>query len=288
MEPLKPFEASRLKLSRAERHIQELRDEMAKYLAAEPLSIVVEELDGPGLKDCCSFVARIHKPVPRDFSATIGDAIHNLRATLDVLACDLVRMNSESAKDVQFPFAMNADELDLQIKKKKMTRASPAALALLRSLKPYTGGNIALRAIHDLDIKDKHQALIPAASVAALPPFILRAGQQHNLIPPFSSGVVMDGQYIMMLPKANGLPIGLKMPAQTSLVWDADTPFVGEPILEVLERLVKLVHGVVEAAADLYPGNQDFPIPPTPKKHPLVKGLILAPPGSMNPNPVGR
>ena len=86
--------------------------------------------------------------------------IHNLRASLDLLASDLVKMNGKSTRNVYFPFASSKEELDEMIIKKKFNLAGDKAVELLKSYLPYTGGNDQLRALHDLDIEDKHQKLI--------------------------------------------------------------------------------------------------------------------------------
>jgi hypothetical protein len=63
----------------------------------------------------------------------------------------------------------SADKLDDMIRRRHFDRAGTDAVALLRSLKPYHNGNAALRVIHDLDIRDKHQALIPNVIGVASP-----------------------------------------------------------------------------------------------------------------------
>ena len=107
---------------------------------------------------------KIRKPVPIKFSALIGDFIHNLRTALDLLVCDLVTINGKSTKEVYFPFCASPAELPRMIRDRKIYRAGPDIVAYIESLKPYTGGNIALRAIHDLDVTDKHHALLPVIS----------------------------------------------------------------------------------------------------------------------------
>ncbi len=102
---------------------------------------------------------------PTDLSTLLGDAIHNMRAALDLLAVWLVERNNQNAADVYFPFAGCAQDLDEMISRSKFHRAGQANVAILRSLQPYKGGNLMLRAVHDLDIQDKHRALIPHLTV---------------------------------------------------------------------------------------------------------------------------
>jgi hypothetical protein len=43
--------------------------------------------------------------------AIVGDIIHNLRAALDLAACDLVRIRGGNDNGVYFPFCNEPDEL---------------------------------------------------------------------------------------------------------------------------------------------------------------------------------
>jgi hypothetical protein len=165
--PMPPFEAPRLKLRRARSHIGELQTEMNRYLRREPFWL--EIVDAPTFTNGRKWLVHLREEPPLDFSAIIGDAIHNLRTALDVLACELVRANGQSDKDVYFPFADSAAELPKAIAKRNMRRAKPAVVVLIENAEPFTGGNHALRAIHDLDVLDKHQALIPALAMINAP-----------------------------------------------------------------------------------------------------------------------
>ena len=55
------------------------------------------------------------------------------------------------------------------IEKRHINRAAPEVVQIIRSLKPYKGGNEALRAIHDLDIFDKHKTIIPCLGITDIP-----------------------------------------------------------------------------------------------------------------------
>jgi hypothetical protein len=149
-----------MKIRRARRHILELEDELSRYLSRWPITVTYE----PTFGDFIEFSIELKEMPPLDWPAIIGDVVHNLRAALDLLANDLVRLNQKSTKGVYFPFARDASDLDTMIKARNMNRAAPEVVELIRSMAPFSGGNHALRAIHDLDIQDKHQALIIAGS----------------------------------------------------------------------------------------------------------------------------
>lgn len=148
------FAGSRTKLRRAVKFIAELNDELEAYnkraLTAARLDVTTDPpqiyVEWTGLS--------------LDAGAMLGDAIHNLRTSLDLMACELVRINNESDKGVHFPFADSVDRIDDQIKEKKFSRAGADAVELLKEFAPYKGGNVRLRAIHDLDVSDKHRAVL--------------------------------------------------------------------------------------------------------------------------------
>jgi hypothetical protein len=165
-QPPTPFSAASTKIHRARAHLIELESEAAKYVAGKPVTVT-----GTVTENSIQIKMDVTTPVPEIISAIIGDIIHNLRAALDLAACDLVRLRNGSDKGVYFPFCDNPEELDDMIRRRHFKRAGPEAVALLRDLRPYRNGNTALRAIHDLDIQDKHQALIPAPLNFASPVF---------------------------------------------------------------------------------------------------------------------
>lgn len=119
--------------------------------------------------------------LPNDVATEVGDAIHNLRAALDLLAVALVRRAGASVKNVRFPFADSDATLEKAITWAKFHRASHEDKVILRSLRPYKGGNVLLRALQDLDIQDKHRALIPVVNSVSTP--TVRVRPETNVSP---------------------------------------------------------------------------------------------------------
>jgi hypothetical protein len=260
-----PFEASRLKLERADEHLQEF-DRVAKdYLNNKPCAIVVEPFPG-GLHEHMgtqSWNARIHKPVPTKFSVLIGDFVHNLRTALDLLVCDLVTINGKSAKQVYFPFCATAAELHHVIRERKIHRAGPDVVALIERMKPYNGGNIALRAIHDLDVTDKHHALLPVISGVSLP-----LGKIFGTDLPPSAGswqsiIAYDGQMIIGTPDILKIPLGTELPARFFLALDFGPGIGFRPVIEGLYELAREADGVFKALTSLRSGAVFPVVPPT-------------------------
>lgn len=267
-----PFEASKLKIDRAKRHLRELEDAIAAYITTDPCTLVVEPY--PRVPRQHAWIARIRSPVPHELSPVIGDVVHNLRSSLDLLACDLVALTGRSTKNVYFPFCNTGAELFEAIKKRGIHKAGQDVVRVIQSLKPYKGGNVALRAIHDMDIADKHQALLPVIGGLTVPVGpILRAGKEFPLSQ-FSTTIVMDGQIIVGLPPTANLPLGTELPIRYLLVFGGDGPgFKGRQIIQFLHELTETADRIVDTLAALRPGAA-FPVP-TPKTDPNVRGLIL-------------
>ncbi len=161
--------------------------------------------------------------------AIIGDAIHNLRAALDLMASELARRNGASDKDVYFPFAASADDLDAAIKARCFHKAGPASVKLLKeSIHPYRGGNDTLCAVHDLDIQDKHTG-----------------------IPLTGSKMDIEISVVYHLDGTSAPQTQANLAAMRYLFSEDSPIFPGRDSIETLKELTELITGVLEAFATL-------------------------------------
>lgn len=234
------FKSSRMKIARARKHLSELRATIRSYIAKKPCFIVQEDAGG-GLVD---WTIRVRFRPPEDMAAVIGDVVHNLRASLDLLAFDLVDANGGNTKNVHFPFSNAADEFEGMLKKRGMLAADPADVEMLRSMRPYHGGNDALRAVHDMDIVDKHRTLIPLLQVTKLPEMRDNNDNVFNITTHMD-----DGQRIVKANKTPNLPLGYKVLSSPEFHFEYDAPIQGE-IVPNLHELCSMVEGIVEAFAE--------------------------------------
>ena len=114
---------------------------------------------------------------PSSFPRIIGDVLQ-LRAALDLMAVQLVRRD-ESDEDADFPFSKIATDFDT-LQSRNMHRASAQAIALLKSLKPYPGGNDPLRDLHDLTSRTSTKLLSPTSDMIGMRNFSV----DRQLAPP--------------------------------------------------------------------------------------------------------
>lgn len=219
--PYPPFAASEIKLERARGFINELKRELERYRASNPLTPTFETHVTPPQ------IRIEHTAIGLLPGAIIGDAIHNLRTTLDLMASELARIKFKSDSDVYFPFAENEETLEAAIKSKCFQKAGEDAVTLLKEIRPYRGGNDMLRAIHDLDIQDKYTAL-----PVTLGHFKVKLSASYNIDVPFENTITITSAEI------------------DYLFWEG-TVLNGTKCVESLEQLVEIVSRVLKAFAGL-------------------------------------
>jgi len=126
------------------------------YLASNPYQLnQIEEPNGDLV-----LRIRIVRAIPHDWAAVVGDAVHNLRSSLDLLAWQLVeRNNGQPSRDTCFPITSSLQAFEPALRR-ALAGAHPAAMRMVRLLKPYAGGNLILNQTHSLDIVDKHRLVL--------------------------------------------------------------------------------------------------------------------------------
>lgn len=231
------FEASKLKVDRAVKHTQELQSKIGEYIAPRPV-VIVQEKRGDWWVQCI----RVKEPIPKCWPTIIGDAIHNLRASLDLMACELVRMNDEDDKGALFPFAHSQDDLkNVMMNKRHMNRASSSVQAHILKLAPYKGE---LRALHDLDLTDKHRSLIPALTQVAESNIAFGLSDTNGNPIPISIPI-KDGEPMTATSKPAIGPA--ESPIDISVVFPFGGPLGGVEVTAGLESLTKLVLGIFDS-----------------------------------------
>lgn len=242
-----PIHGAMLKVHNAANHFNSLAKLLETLTKDEYFYVALE--DDPENEGKQILQIRQKGIFPANFALTLGDAIHNLRSSLDILACDLVRLNGKSPKDVYFPIAKSADEFPGLLKKKHFNRTSDEAQKLIASIMPFTGGNDLLRVLHDLDITDKHQLIIPIAAAMHFESLNIedaQGGMNVNIHCTYGAGYGWRCSKGSKIEQRGGVP---------SLFFPFDLPagIGGKGIFELLEKLIHLVEGIIQSFAALYP-----------------------------------
>ena len=90
-----PLAGVRLKIERAKKHINDLEADIRAFRGGNPYRVVTDEHPRTG---DITYRLSITKDIPIEWSAIIGDFVHNLRSSLDLLACALIRANHNQIK----------------------------------------------------------------------------------------------------------------------------------------------------------------------------------------------
>lgn len=243
------FVGAELKTVRAKSHIRELENQLIEYIKSKPFKVVVESEDG-GANHL--WTLRVKHDIPIIFAAIIGDVVHNLRASLDLLATELVEHAGQDAKNVYFPFGNDSDGLEEMIKQKRIDKAGQGVVDIIRELQPYTGGNKLLRSLHDLDITDKHKSLVPVAHYAGIKNFQMSGASGPMLtIQNLHCGPIRDGMVLMSLPPAGNVRIGQSFNPSLKLCLDEDVIDRDEELVETLHKYVNMVEDILQRFKDL-------------------------------------
>jgi hypothetical protein len=263
--PSQPFDVPKLKINRARRHIADFESESAAYLSRDPWALVLE-FDENTKKH--RIALRWRESVPSELSAIFGDAIHNLRVALDILANDLVVLSGRTPRKVYFPFADSRERFEDQLKK-KMRGVAPDMADMIRSLKPYRGGNELLRSLHDLDIVDKHIAIIQPGAIAATPALPMMQtgceripGSKRNILT-FEANFsalptipVDESKFIARANKSNIRSIGQLFGSECQLAIANGFSCAHAAPVPLLNKMADMVQGIVETFEEHLLGNQ--------------------------------
>jgi hypothetical protein len=243
----KTFEGPNLKIARGRQHTAELKGKIATYLQGDPCAVILEQGVNAAEHKRLSFYFRNGGIIPGEFSVIFGDAVHNFRTALDILANDLVALNGVKPKKVYFPFGKDAAGFESELKA-KMGQAPKAIRDIVRSFKPYVGGNNLLRAMHDLDIGDKHIAIMKAehAGRIDIPAKQSVTGNQITLEPDPDAieTILIDMTGFPVLPDYR--PIGKVVGSEIVFTIATGLPLDGIPVIKVLNDMGDLTQRVVK------------------------------------------
>jgi hypothetical protein len=162
-----------VKVDRAYKHLIDLQSAYARFFRPpNPYEVFPEDNAQTGER---TFYLRIHKEIPDEFPALIGDIAHNLRSALDHLAWHLVQSSPVLPKaedrNIYFPIFEDASEYR-KGKMRKIQGMTDAAIQAIDDIKPYGRldkgnhaagiGNLGLYWLSAINLQDKHRLLIPA------------------------------------------------------------------------------------------------------------------------------
>lgn len=232
------FIGPKLKLERAKIHIHELEDVLSAYAARRPHRVIGEY---DPVRQQSRVRVSVNEPIPEVVAVITGDAVHNLRSALDILVCDLAALTGDITRRARFPFWKDAVG-EREAMKKLGAGFDAGCRQTIRALQPYAGGNNLLRALHDLDIVDKHQLIIATHSTLAVIGNHLDNGKHSRI------EVRIVGEDAIILAEVTAeeamsyrTPHGI-----LSIAFGKNMPLAGEHIPDTLVNMTNVVQDIIE------------------------------------------
>ena len=168
------------KMERGNVHFAELQRAIIAYHKSQPHRVVFEA-DPDGLRKHARL--KVDAQIPETVAAILGDAVHNMRSALDLLACVLAARNGHTSgtamRETYFPITASKELFErgtysaktaswISPATDKMKRLSSKHRDFITALSPYKGGGDDFYHLHQMDVLDKHQLLTPIAARLAL------------------------------------------------------------------------------------------------------------------------
>jgi hypothetical protein len=239
-----------LKLRRAREHFGAFNEAAKWWLETEPYR-VAQEIDAEA--DTKQVVVIADRQPPERLSLMLGDAIQNLRSSLDYLIGDLARASSSGylmpsiERDLQFPITTKRASLKGAVRHQARLRLVPLrAGALIQKLQPYRRGqNPAthpLWILHQLSNIDKHRRIpLLMAVVSSVDYDSVRVGSVGSLTMggtgPFKHKAIL----LAYSPANADVDVNLGS-VRVDIALGEGLPAAGQPVAAVVPSLFNLIH----------------------------------------------
>lgn len=243
------FESARLKIERAKKHINDLHDLCSTYVDSNFCELWVEKDENNG--DYLLRLAQTKEP-PSDIPLIIGDAVHNLRSSLDIAYCELIRdiAGISLTPKTQIKIVNTRKELvsGLTTGKGILVTRPDIAEVIATTLRPYKDGNedSLLHVIHDLNITDKHIILIPIFCPSKAEITNIKMG--GLTIGKLVADIGPDG--VLNIVRMGGGVIDFSFDSQSvsfSVLFGKEQPLSGKPVVSELRNLVKYTESALQS-----------------------------------------
>jgi len=248
------FLGPRLKVKRAYKHIDELETWLRDLVQSNIDSTRAHKDANPGSESDTLVISR-----PSGYSVEVGlivgDAIHNLRAALDLVASAIIIAGNGDASKVYFPLGDTRQTLVGSAHYRLIESVAPDLATIIADIiKPYkTGGNPNFWALNRLDRMDKHRVLIPTIANACQ--HIVAIGPKQEDDPPAArpGAIYMICGTTTQESRAPRVGSAAYLHNQRSgygtieIGFGEGEAFENEPIIPTLRQLAQLVSGVIDS-----------------------------------------
>jgi hypothetical protein len=243
-----PLDGAKLKIVRAEEHLNALKLEVGAYLDTRPYEFIPNSKMNPA--DPFKQYFRINTPPPLHCGLIIGDIVTNIRAALDYIVWELsVRFfvppfNDRDRQIVSFPIYENPGERGYTDRMNGLAkRGVPAGVrAEIDAVQPHKGGYGPLGLLNHLVNTDKHR--VPLLAASWIPCWAYNFDNSGNILPPTDPD---PGLYAaLQAARLPTDPVAMRVyPNLTVYVSLEDATMPREPVDRTLENIIKTVADVI-------------------------------------------
>jgi hypothetical protein len=238
------FIEAKLKAQRAEKHINDLNAILGEFTKRKTHEVVIEH-DPHGGDDLLK--VRSIESLPTDFILTLGDAIHNLRASLDYAINEIEFLTiGERTIYTAFPARDTRDSLISAINGGLKQKAPKEIIdCIVDGIQPYRGGNGAsILALHALDIEDKHRLLLTKVEFILVTRIIVEddAGMEWS----FDTDLFPEGRFSgISLKGCKNAKVNNQGQFSYTVRFGYTSPFALEPVIPTMRSLNKFVIAIL-------------------------------------------
>lgn len=168
------FESARSKVRRAEKHISDLEEAFQRFVERDTYTVSVE----PHSQGRTAVTIKLAEPVPDELGLTIGDAVHNLRSSLDHATWELIGFdNGTQDRQAKLPTGASRKSYEASCRGLKTPRDDTKQFFIDLSIYP-SGPGQTLYELNNLNNIDKHRIMMPLVAAGR---FVRADGSRFGL-----------------------------------------------------------------------------------------------------------
>lgn len=255
----KTLNAAKVKIKTARSHLRELEAAANELPKRRGYYFVIKKPQDLGASTSVEIVYMPSNNLPLEFSAVIGDVVHNLRVVFDYAAFALScpPNGTGNPEEIYFPVGKSRSGFHRALNE-KMRGAKDEAKQLIEDLEPYPGGKHSICELHQLDIRDKHKLIVIAASKLRINGLEVRVGDQRKLLgaTDFQSNADGSNFSAMIEYPSNGSPQDITLGefnASFDIVYGKGFPLEGKEVLRTLSEYCDVASGFIIRCESLFP-----------------------------------
>jgi len=191
-----PLNAPRLKLRRADKHLNAIKVAINRFIASKPYDFVFEADPKP---PNYSIIAMVRHLPDEEWGLIIGDFAHNARSALDMLVYQLSQLLLDDNKrfNLQFPIFDEVDGYEGNVQR-YLAGVTPEHIAIIESFQPYKrldgSYDDALGILRAINNADKHRIINVVGAVGSFEGVGFGAGRiGTNIIRGNGIGIRVNG-----------------------------------------------------------------------------------------------